>query len=44
MCFGDFNEIMFASEKQGGQAKKKACMDKFRLALEFCEIEDLAFV
>ncbi|KAK1619807.1 hypothetical protein QYE76_025324 [Lolium multiflorum] len=44
MCFGDFNEILFASKKQGGQAKSQACMDKFRSALEFCELEDLGFV
>ena len=25
MCFGDFNEILFASEKQGGQPKNQAC-------------------
>ncbi|KAK1650817.1 hypothetical protein QYE76_068622 [Lolium multiflorum] len=44
MCFGDFNEILFASEKQGGQTKSQACMDKFRSALEFCDLEDLGFV
>lgn len=44
MCFGDFNEILFASEKQGGPDRSHACMDKFRSALEFCELEDLGFV
>ncbi|XP_051220216.1 uncharacterized protein [Lolium perenne] len=44
MWFEDLKEVMFASEKQGGQAKKQACMDKFRMALEFCELEDLGFV
>ena len=44
VCFGDFNEILFESEKQGGQAKIQASMEKFRMALEFYELEDLAFV
>jgi exonuclease III len=44
ICFGDFNEILFASEKQGGQSKKQACMEKFRMTLEFCELEDLGFM
>jgi hypothetical protein len=44
MCFGDFNEILFASEKQGGVPRKQTCMDKFRMALDFCELEDLGFV
>jgi hypothetical protein len=44
MCFGDFNEVLFASEKQGGVPKKESCMDKFRMALEFCKLEDLGFV
>ena len=44
MVFGDFNEILFASEKQGGKLKPQACMDNFRSALEHCELEDLGFV
>jgi hypothetical protein len=44
MCFGDFKKILFASEKQGGQEKSQASMEKFRNALEFCELENLGFV
>jgi exonuclease III len=43
VCMGDFNEILFASEKQGGQDRSQASMDKFRSALEFCELDDLGF-
>ena len=43
MCFGDFNEILFASEKQGGHPRAQSCMEKFRTALEYCELEDLGF-
>ena len=43
ICFGDFNEILFDSEKQGGQPRAQSCMDKFRTTLEFCELEDLGF-
>jgi exonuclease III len=43
LCLGDFNEVLFPSEKQGGQAKSQACMEKFREALEFCGLDDLGY-
>jgi hypothetical protein len=43
LCVGDFNEVLFASEKQWGQVRSQACMDKFREALVFCELDDLGF-
>jgi hypothetical protein len=44
MCIGDFNEILFAGEKEGGPAQAQGCMDAFRRALEDCELSDLGFV
>ncbi|KAK1678763.1 hypothetical protein QYE76_039611 [Lolium multiflorum] len=44
MCFGDFNEILFASEKQGGKVKNQAAMERFRHALDACELEDLGYI
>lgn len=40
---GDFNEILYAHEKQGGAARSQACMDKFRAALDECDLDDLGF-
>ena len=40
---GDFNEILLAGEKQGGQPRSQGCMDRFREALEHCELADLGF-
>jgi hypothetical protein len=44
MCAGDFNEILLACEKEGGQPKSQAAMDRFRNALEDCALSDLGFV
>uniref|UniRef100_A0A8R7PKG3 Endonuclease/exonuclease/phosphatase domain-containing protein n=1 Tax=Triticum urartu TaxID=4572 RepID=A0A8R7PKG3_TRIUA len=44
LCVGDFNEILFAGEKEGGPARAQGCMDAFRGCLEQCELEDLGFV
>lgn len=38
---GDFNEILFHHEKEGGVQRAQVCLDRFREALEFCEIHDL---
>jgi hypothetical protein len=43
MCMGDFNEILFQHEKQGGAARPQQCMDMFREALEDCGLEDLGY-
>lgn len=43
LCAGDFNEILFSHEKQGGAARPQSCMDKFREALEYCGLDDLGF-
>lgn len=44
LCVRDFNEILFAGEKEGGPARAQGCMEAFWGALEHCELEDLGFV
>jgi exonuclease III len=44
LCAGDFNEILYAWEKEGGVPRHQRCMDKFREALEVCELDVLGFV
>lgn len=44
LCMGDFNEILFQHEKQGGVARAQHCMDKFREALEDCGLDDLGYM
>lgn len=41
---GDFNEVLFGHEKEGGRPKSQTCMDKFREALELCGLSDLGFL
>jgi hypothetical protein len=43
LCAGDFNEILFQNEKEGGVQRSQACMDRFKQALEVCELHDLGF-
>ena len=44
LCAGDFNEIMFGYEKEGGQPRSQGAMEKFRKALEECSLQDLGFI
>ncbi|XP_071685251.1 uncharacterized protein [Lolium perenne] len=44
MVLGDFNEILFAGEKEGGPAQAQGAMEAFRRTLEQCELADLGFV
>lgn len=44
LCLGDFNEVLFGHEKEGGLPKPQICMDRFREALELCGLSDLGFV
>lgn len=44
LCAGDFNEILFSHEKEGGRARAQACMDVFKEALEACNLQDLGFL
>jgi hypothetical protein len=41
---GDFNEILFNYEKEGGIPRAEHCMEKFRQALEDFELHDLGYV
>lgn len=43
MCIGDFNEILWSFEKKGGNAKSKICMNLFRDALRWCNLQDLGY-
>lgn len=40
---GDFNEILFSHEKQGGRMKAQSAMDEFRHAPTDCGLDDLGF-
>ena len=44
LCVGDFNEILFVAEKEGGPAWTQCCMNAFRRTLEGCALDDLGFV
>jgi endonuclease/exonuclease/phosphatase family metal-dependent hydrolase len=43
MVFGDFNEILYSHEKEGGNQRPQNCMQAFRDALTDCELEDLGY-
>ncbi|XP_020177948.1 uncharacterized protein [Aegilops tauschii subsp. strangulata] len=43
VCMGDFNEILYNFEKQGGVPRTQAYMDHFHSALNFCNLNDLGF-
>lgn len=43
LCAGDFNEILFAHEKEGGREKSQLCMDRFRETLTLCQLHDLGY-
>lgn len=44
LCAGDFNEVLHSWEKEGGVPRSQVCMDRFKHALEVCELGDLGFV
>jgi hypothetical protein len=44
LCMGDFNEVLFAHEKEGGSSRAPGCMEAFRRALEDAKLSDLGFV
>jgi hypothetical protein len=44
LCCGDFNEILFNCEKEGGPPRSEKCMESFREALVDCDLYDLGFV
>ncbi|KAA3490759.1 BEACH domain-containing lvsC [Gossypium australe] len=40
---GDFNEILYSSEKRGGQPREKRKMAAFREVLDECQLVDMGF-
>jgi hypothetical protein len=43
MVFGDFNEILYSHEKEGGNHRPQNYMQAFRDALTNCGLEDLGY-
>lgn len=43
ICLGDFNEILVNEEKRGGVDRSQHCMNRFREALEGCNMSDLGY-
>ena len=43
LCLGDFNKILFNSEKQRGATRSRQQMDDFRNAINTCNLKDLGF-
>ena len=43
VVIGDFNEILFSHEKDGGNPRPQHYMQAFRDALSDCELEDIGF-
>jgi exonuclease III len=44
LCVGDFNEILHSRVKEGGAPKPQIQMDRFKAALEDCELDDLGSI
>jgi len=43
LCAGDFNEILYQHEKEGGALRPQSQMDRFREAIVDCDLQDLGF-
>jgi hypothetical protein len=43
MILGDFNEILFSSEKEGGAPQGQRYMQAFQNCLNKCSLEDLGY-
>jgi hypothetical protein len=44
LVLGDFNEILFNYEKEGGRPRAQQAMQAFHDALKDCELEDMGYV
>jgi hypothetical protein len=40
---GDFNEILYSTEKEGGAMRPQCCMQAFRDTLIACNLEDMGY-
>ncbi|XP_073357687.1 uncharacterized protein [Aegilops tauschii subsp. strangulata] len=43
LVIGDFNEILYSDEKEGGAPRNQSCLQAFQDALTDCSLEDLGF-
>jgi hypothetical protein len=43
VCLGDFNEILYSSEKWGGNTRTNSQMDAFQQVLNRCQLFDLGY-
>ena len=43
ICIGDFNEILLANEKQGGEPRSEWQMANFQEVLDNCRLRDMGF-
>ncbi|KAK9697218.1 hypothetical protein RND81_08G022400 [Saponaria officinalis] len=43
ILFGDFNEILSATEKEGGALRRESQMDAFRATIDDCALHDLGY-
>ncbi|WCJ39481.1 hypothetical protein M5689_020468 [Euphorbia peplus] len=43
VCFGDFNEIMYSSEKYGGRCANDSMLNAFRSCLFECDLFDMGY-
>jgi hypothetical protein len=44
LAMGDFNEILFNYEKEGGRPRSQQAMQGFHDALRHCDLEDMGYV
>ncbi|XP_073355407.1 uncharacterized protein [Aegilops tauschii subsp. strangulata] len=44
LCAGDFNEVLHVWEKEGGAPRNQGYLDRFKDALECCELGNLGYV
>jgi hypothetical protein len=44
LALGDFNEILFNYEKEGGRPRSQQAMQGFHDALRHCDLEDMGYV
>ncbi|KAM0880448.1 hypothetical protein ACQ4PT_033570 [Festuca glaucescens] len=44
LIMGDFNEVLYAHEKEGGNTRPLGMMQKFRECLSDCGLEDLGYI